>query len=104
MGLIPDTSVLFYLVYGNKDQRKVINDQIDLFDEIIINSTIKGEVGRNIFLDYFKVKTTFLEFEIENNEDYWKNLYQYFNKRFQYKRQKLSRIISILFYLADFLN
>ena len=104
MGLIPDTSVLFYLVYGNKDQRKVINDQIDLFDEIIINSTIKGEVGRNIFLDYFLVKSELLKYELKGNGDYWKNLHQYFNKRFQYKTQKLSRIISILFFFADSLN
>lgn len=98
-GLIPDTSILFFYIYGNSTQKKLISQCLNFYKKIIINPIIISEVGRTIFHPLFELKSMIFNY-IDNKkvkfniEDFWIDL----NKRVL-KGQKIQlqhRLIQII--------
>jgi hypothetical protein len=109
--LIPDSSVLFYYIYGSRNQKEKIQQTFERFNNsIIINQTIKAEIGRVIFSPYFIVKTKILQqFQRLNEkqivfEDFWKILNFLFQKTTSHREPEKNRIFTIFANIQDILN
>jgi hypothetical protein len=103
MSIIPDTSVLLYYFYGNSSQKKKISKKfIEFKNNILINPILKTEIGRTIFLTFFKIKQEILKYINLNKENIrFDDLWIDFNQKLQKKRDSHLRnrcytIITIL--------
>lgn len=104
IGLVPDTSILVYYVFGNLNQKNRIVDMFQKSNNIIIlNEILLSEIGRVIFASFFKFKEmidNFLSKE-ENLEpdDFWITLTQKINRIWSSHLSR--RLIYILTYFRN---
>jgi len=85
IGIVPDTSILVYYLFGNLNQKKKIVEMFYKFNNIIIlNEPLLSEIGRVIFASFFKLKEMIDNFlsKKENLEidDFWITLNQKINR------------------------
>ena len=73
-----------YYVYGNSKQKMVIHKKIYSFEEIILNSILRSEIGRVLINSFFKLKEDIKSYiSIEKNfliDDFWIDMIQKINK------------------------
>ena len=110
INLIPDTSVLFYYVYGSSVQKNKIKAIFNSYGKILINNTIKIEIGRTIFQSYFSLKglilskITEMEKGILDHSEFWTGLYGILQKKFSFGPQKYNRVLTILSNIHDYFD
>ncbi len=106
-GLVPDTSVLVYYLYGNSSQRKSIADLFEKFNQnIILNQILLSEIGRVVFQPFYILKNLILN-RIQNEkitsfDDFWINLTQDILKN--RKKQLIHRSIVIITHIRNLIQ
>ncbi len=104
IGLVPDTSVLVYYIYGNLMQKQSIIQGFKNYDNrLIVNHTLILEIGRVIFATFFKFKELVESFISKKEnlelEDFWIILTQRINKIWSNHLSR--RLIYILTYFRN---
>lgn len=104
IGLVPDTSILVYYVFGNLNQKNRIVEMFQKFNNIInLNEPLMSEIGRVIFASFFKFKEMIDNFlsKKENLEpdDFWITLTQKINRIWSNHLSR--RLIYILTYFRN---
>ena len=73
-----------YYVYGNSKQKMKIHKRIYSFENIILNSILRSEIGRVLINSFFKLKKNIKSYiSIEKNiliDDFWIDMTQKINK------------------------
>lgn len=98
--IVPDTSVLFRLVFGTHRERILITEKFREFENIKIDSVIRAEVGRTIFKTYFDLKEILVEMINATSDEILQRLNEEVSRRYRYKPQyhaRLTTIISVIF-------
>lgn len=104
IGLVPDTSILVYYIFGNLNQKNRIVEMFQKFNNIInLNEPLMSEIGRVIFASFFKFKEMIDNFlsKKENLEpdDFWITLTQKINRIWSNHLSR--RLIYILTYFRN---
>lgn len=104
IGLVPDTSILVYYVFGNLNQKNRIVEMFQKFNNIInLNEPLMSEIGRVIFASFFKFKEMIDNFlsKKENLEpdNFWITLTQKINRIWSNHLSR--RLIYILTYFRN---
>lgn len=104
IGLVPDTSILVYYVFGNLNQKNRIVEMFQKFNNIInLNEPLMSEIGCVIFASFFKFKEMIDNFlsKKENLEpdDFWITLTQKINRIWSNHLSR--RLIYILTYFRN---
>ena len=106
-GLVPDTSVLVYYIYGNSSQRNSITKYFERFNQnIILNQVLLSEIGRVIFQPFYNLKNLInnkiKSGSITSFDDFWINLTQDILKN--RKKQLLHRSIIIITHIRNLMQ
>jgi len=83
---------------------------LNKYSRIVINNTIRNEIGRTIYQSYFILKglihSKIIEIEkgVLDHSNFWTGLYGTLQRSFNFGPQKFSRIITILSNIHDHLD
>ena len=103
-GLVPDTSVLVYYIYGNSSQRNSITKLFENFHKnIILNQILLSEIGRVVFQPFYNLKNLInnkiKSGSITSFDDFWINLTQDILKN--RKKQLIHRSFIIITHIRN---